>query len=311
MLRYIIKRLLQTLVVLLGVTLVTFILLNVVPGDPILMMLGQRADMETVARVRHEWGLDKPLPVQYFNFVKNVLHLDFGRSYFTKEEVIVTLTRRAAVTAKVAVLSYLISVAVGITVGVISAVNRGKWIDRALMSVIIIFISAPAFWVALIMQIIFGLRLGWLPIAGLDNMKAYILPCVTLGLRYAAESARFTRTSMLDVIGQDYVRTARAKGLQERVVILGHTLKNAMIPIITLSGLQFGSLMGGTMLTETVFNIQGLGKLTVDSMLQRDMPVLQGCILYLATIFVVMNLIVDLLYGVVDPRIRVSKKAVG
>ncbi len=310
MIQYVIKRLLQTFIVLIGVTLVTFMLLNIVPGDPILMMLGQRADQETVERVRHEWGLDRPLPEQYVDFVSNAIRGDFGNSYYTKEPVTQTIFRRLVPSAKVAGLSYLLAIVVGIAIGIVSAINRGKPADRILMSCIVLFMSAPAFWVGMILQIIFGLKLKWLPISGLDSWKAYILPCITLGLRYAATTARFTRTAMLDVIGQDYVRTARAKGLKENIVISGHALKNALIPIVTMSGMQLGGLMSGAMLTETVFNIHGMGKLTVDSMLQRDMPLLQGCVVYLASIFVMMNLIVDLLYAVIDPRIRVSKKAV-
>jgi peptide/nickel transport system permease protein len=306
---YIGKRLLQTLIVLLGITFVTFLLVNVVPGDPVVMMMGQRADPETVARVRHELGLDKPLPLQYFNFVVKALHFDLGQSYYSHEPVTRTLARRASITLRVALWSYLVSVAAGVVIGVYSAVKRGKWQDRLCMSLIIVFMSAPSFWIGLILQIVFGLYLKWLPISGLGSPAAYILPCVSLGLRYAAGTARFTRTAMLDVIGQDFVRTARAKGLREFTVINGHALKNALIPIITLSGMQIGGLMGGAMLTETVFNIPGIGKLVVDAMSQRDLPVLQGGVMYIAMVFVLVNLIVDLLYAVIDPRIRLSKKA--
>ncbi|MCL1855694.1 MAG: ABC transporter permease [Clostridia bacterium] len=305
---YIGKRLLQAIIVLIGITFVTFLLINVVPGDPVLIMMGQRADPNAVERMRHNLGMDLPLLQQYGRLIMNTVRFDLGRSYYTKELVTVALARRAAVTLQVALFSYIIAMVVGIITGVYSAVKRGKWQDRTCMSLIVVFMSAPAFWVALLLQIVFGLMLRWLPISGLNSPAAYVLPCVSLGLRYAATTARFTRTSMLDVIGQDYVRTARAKGLKEWVVICSHALKNALIPIVTMAGFQLGSLMSGAMLTETVFNIPGIGSLIVDSMSKRDLPLLTGGVIYVSMVFVVMNLIVDVLYAVIDPRIRVSSK---
>jgi len=305
---YIGKRLLQTIIVLLGITFVTFVLIFVVPGNPVLIMMGQRADPAAVARMEHNLGMDLPLLEQYGRFVLNALRFDLGRSYYTKELVTDVLTRRAGITISVALFSYIIAMVVGVVAGIYSAVKRGKWQDRLCMSLIVIFMSAPAFWVALLLQIAFGLMLRWLPISGIASPAAYILPCTSLGLRYAAETARFTRTSMLDVIGQDYVRTARAKGLKEVVVIYGHALKNALIPIVTMSGFQLGSLMSGTMLTEKVFNIPGIGSLLVDSMEKRDLPLLIGGVMYVSMVFVIMNLIVDVLYAFIDPRIRVSSK---
>ena len=305
---YIGKRLLQTFIVLLGITFVTFLLINVVPGDPVLIMMGQRADPAAVERVRHELGMDQPLLVQYFNFIVKAFRFDLGRSYYTKELVTTVLLRRASSTIQVALVSYVVAMVIGVLIGIYSAVKRGKWQDRTLMSLIIVFMSAPAFWVALLLQIVFGLWLRWLPIAGLSTPASYILPCTSLGLRYAATTARFTRTAMLDVIGQDYVRTARAKGLKEFVVVNGHALKNALIPIVTMAGFQLGSLMSGAMLTETVFNIPGIGSLIVESMFKRDLPLLTGGVMYVSMVFVLMNLIVDILYAVIDPRIRVSSK---
>ena len=308
--RYCLNRLWQTVIVLLGVTLITFILMNVVPGNPVLMMLGQRADEETVARVEHELGMDQPLHVQYGRFLKGLVQLDLGRSYFRKVPVVDLVARRFLVTAKVALVTFVISMVLGVGIGIIAAINRGRALDRGLMALAILGISAPSFWVALILQIIFGLMLGWLPISGLDSWKSYILPCFALGTRFAATTARFTRTSMLDVIGQDYVRTARAKGLREAVVILQHSFKNALIPVVTLSGMQLGGLLCGSILTESVFTIPGIGKLTVDSMMERDLPLLQGCIIYIAIVVVLCNLLVDLSYALIDPRIRVTAKGV-
>ena len=308
LLKYLFNRLWQTAIVLLGVTIITFILMNVVPGNPVLMMLGQRADEETVARVEHELGMDQPYVVQYGRFLKGLVHLDLGRSYFRKVPVLELVSSRFATTAKVAIITFAFSMIFGIGIGIIAAISRGRALDRGIMAVAIFGISAPSFWVALLLQIIFGLKLGWLPISGLDSWKGYILPCFALGTRFAATMARFTRTSMLDVIGQDYVRTARAKGLREKAVVLQHSFKNALIPVITLSGMQLGGLLCGAILTETVFTIPGIGKLTVDSMMERDLPLLQGCIMYIAIVVVFCNLLVDLSYALIDPRIRVTAK---
>jgi peptide/nickel transport system permease protein len=307
-LKYLIHRLAQTFVVLIGITLITFLLMNVVPGDPIVLMLGQRADPATVDKVRHDWGLDKPLYEQYYNFVKGAVRLDLGRSYFTKELVFDFLARRFEMTARLAVFSYLFAVVTGVFTGVVAAVNRGRWLDSTLMAVSILGISAPSFWVAILLQIVFGIWLDWLPITGLDTPAAFVLPCFTLGSRFSASIARFTRTNMLDVVSQDYVRTARAKGLREQIVILKHAFRNALIPVITLSGMQIGGLFAGAMFVETVFSIPGIGKATVDAMIQRDLPVLQGCVMYIATVFVIVNLVVDFSYALIDPRIRVSAR---
>jgi peptide/nickel transport system permease protein len=304
---YILKRLAQTIVVLWGVSLVTFILMNVVPGDPVLLMMQKRATPETVARIRREMGLDKPLPVQYFNFVRGALRFDLGRSYFTKEPVMAALARRFGVTFRLASSAYAIALALGISVGVVSALQRGRALDSLVRGGAVIGISAPVFWVAIILQMIFGLRLGWFPISGIKSPNSFVLPAFALGVRYMASIARVTRTSMLEVISQDYIRTARSKGLAERVVIIRHALKNALIPIITLAGSELGDLLAGSMLTEWVFAIPGIGRMMVDSIMMRDLPMLQGTVLYIAVIFVLSNLVVDISYAFIDPRIRYSK----
>jgi peptide/nickel transport system permease protein len=305
---YIFKRLAQTIVVLWGVSFVTFILMNVVPGDPVLLMMEKRATPEAIARIRHEMGLDKPLYVQYFNFVKGALRFDLGRSYFTKEAVMTALTRRFGVTLRLASSSYAIALALGISAGVVSALQRGRPFDSLVRGGAVIGISAPVFWVAIILQLIFGLRLRWFPISGIRSPNSFVLPAVALGTRYMASIARVTRTSMLEVIHQDYIRTARSKGLGERAVVLGHALKNALIPIITLAGTELGNLLAGSMLTEWVFAIPGIGKMMVDSILMRDLPMLQGTVLYVASIFVLSNLVVDVSYAFIDPRIRYAKE---
>ena len=307
MLSYILKRLAQTVFVLFGITLITFILLNVVPGDPVAMMLDKRADEATIEKVRHEMGLDEPLPEQYINFVKGAAHLDFGKSYFTKEDVMDALVRSFKVTVKLAAMSFLFACVIGLTCGMIAAVYRGKWIDSLLMTLSMVGVSAPSFWIAIILQIVIGLRLDLLPISGFDGPLNYILPSIALGTRYAGSIARITRTSMLDVIKQDYIRTARSMGVKEVLVIMKHALKNAMIPIVTLVGTELGYMLTGSMLIEKVFAIPGIGKLAVDGMMNRDLPLLQGTVVYIALVFVIVNLIVDISYAFIDPRIRYGK----
>ena len=309
MLSYTGKRLLQTIFVLLGISLITFVLLQVVPGDPVALMLEKRADPETIAKVRKELGLDLPYYVQYLNFIKGAIHLDFGTSYFTKEVVTDALFRCFKVTVKLACMSFIFASVIGIPCGIFAAVKRGKGIDTVVMVLSIIGVSAPAFWVAIILQILFGLKLNILPISGFDTPASYILPSLALGARYGGNIARITRTSMLEVLGQDYIRTAKAKGAMRWAVILKHALKNAMIPIVTLVGTDFGYMLTGSMLIEKVFSIPGIGKLAVDAMSNRDLPLLEGTVMYIAFVFVVVNLIVDVSYAFLDPRIRYGKGA--
>lgn len=307
MFQYILKRLGQTFLVLIGITLITFLLLNVVPGDPVAMMLDKRADEATIEKVRHEMGLDVPLHEQYIDFVKGAVKLDFGTSYFTKEVVTDAIVRCFKVTVKLAAMSFLFAVVLGITCGMIAAVYRGRWIDSTLMTLSVVGVSAPSFWIAIILQIVIGLKLDLLPISGFDGPLNYILPSIALGTRYAGSIARITRTSMLDVIKQDYIRTARSKGVKESVVIMKQALKNAMIPIVTLVGTELGNMLTGSMLIEKVFSIPGIGKLAVDAMSNRDLPLLQGTVVYIALVFVIVNLVVDLSYALIDPRIRYGK----
>ncbi len=303
------KRLLQTVFVLFGISLITFILLQVVPGDPVALMLEKRADPETIAKVRSQLGLDLPYHVQYLNFIKGAIHLDFGTSDFTKEAVTDALIRSFKVTAKLACMSFVFAAIIGIPCGIFAAVQRGKGIDTVVMVLAMIGVSAPAFWVAIILQIVFGLKLNLLPISGFDTPASYILPSIALGARYAGSMARITRTSMLEVMGQDYIRTAKAKGVSRWSVVMKHALKNAMIPIVTLVGTDFGYMLTGSMLIEKVFSIPGIGKLAVDAMSNRDLPLLEGTVMYIAFVFVIVNLIVDLSYAFLDPRIRYGKGA--
>ena len=298
MTKYLLKRVLQAIGVVFCISLITFFVLNIVPGNPVEIMLGEFADQATIARVTHEMGLDQPIYIQYFSWLGNMLQGNFGTSYFQNKPVIDILTSSFLVTAKLAGIAYILAVVLGIVVGVVAAVNHGKWVDSALMTISVFGISAPAFWIAIILQIVICLKFNLLP-----------LPGIALGTRYAASIARITRTSMLDVLSQDYIRTAEAKGLKGWVVTIKHALRNALIPIITIAGSDLGNILTGSVLVESVFSIPGIGKMLVDSINTRDLPIVQGGVMYIAVICVIMYLVVDLLYTVVDPRIRLGKES--
>ena len=305
--KYLLKRILQAIGVIFCISLITFFVLNIVPGNPVEIMLGEQADQATIARVTHEMGLDQPIVTQYINWFTNMLHGDFGVSYFQNRPVIDILTSTFAVTAKLAGVAYVIAVILGVGVGVIAAVNRGKWIDSLLMTISVVGISAPAFWIAIILQIVICLKLNLLPLSGIDSFASFILPGIALGTRYAASIARITRTSMLEVLSQDYIRTAHAKGLKKWTVVIKHALRNALIPIITIAGTDLGNILTGSVLVESVFSIPGIGKILVDSINTRDLHIVQGGVMYIAVICVIMYLVIDILYTVADPRIRLGK----
>ncbi len=306
---YLIKRILQALGVILCISAITFFVLNIVPGDPVRIMMGEMADENVVEQVRHSMGLDRPVGVQYLTWIGNMLHGDFGTSYAQRRPVIVLLSSAVEVTATLATFAYLIALAVGLIFGVVAAVNYGKAADRILMSLAILGISAPAFWVAIILQIIFALNLKWFPLSGTKSANAFVLPVLALSFRYATSIARVTRTSMLDVLNQDYIRTAEAKGLKRWSVILGHGFRNALIPIITIAGTQLGDIFTGSILIESIFSLPGIGKLLLDAINARDLPLIEGGVMYVATICVIIYLVVDILYAIADPRIRLGGEA--
>lgn len=304
---YVGRRLLQAVPVLIGVTFVTFVLLNVVPGDPVHVMLEKRADPQTLANVRKQMGLDRPWYVQYGTFVLNALRGDLGRSFFTRVEVLPEIIRKFTITLRLAASAYLVAILVGVSVGIAAAAHQGSAVDSMAMTGALVGICAPLFWTAILLQILFGLKLGWLPISGHETWRHFVLPAVALGSRFAASIARITRTSMLEVIRQDYIRTAASKGLSRRAIIYKHTLKNALIPVVTLVGMQVGALFGGSVLAETVFAIPGLGRYYVEALYQRDFPVVQGMVLFTGVVFVLANLLVDMSYALIDPRIRYDR----
>ena len=303
---FLIKRILQAIGVVFCISLITFFVLNIVPGDPVRIMVGDMADDATIEQVRHSMGLDRPVPEQYVDWLGNMLQGDFGTSYTQNKPVTTLMLNAFKITAQLAGGAYILAVVLGVVMGVVAAVNRGKWLDRTLMAIAIFGISAPVFWMAIILQIVFALTLHWFPLSGAKNIVYFILPAIALGARYAASIARVTRTSMLEVLGQDFMRTAEAKGLKRWVIVIKHALRNALVPIITIAGTDLGNIFTGSILIESIFAMPGMGKLMLDAINARDLPLIEGGVMYIATLCVVIYLVVDILYAVVDPRIRLG-----
>jgi ABC-type dipeptide/oligopeptide/nickel transport system permease component len=304
MTRYIVVRLLWIVPVLLGVSLIVFSIMKLVPGDVAQVIAGMDGTAEDVELIRKSLGLDRPVHEQYLTFLWNTLQGDFGRSAVTKRPVAEEIASRIAPTAELAVAAFLVAIVVGLAAGIISATHRYTIWDNLATLVSLIGVSMPVFWLGLMLMLLFSVTLGWLPSSGAGTPAQLILPALALGSASTAIIARQTRSGLLEVLNQDYVRTARAKGLTERVVLMRHALKNALIPTVTIAGLQVGYLMGGSVLAETVFARPGLGRLLVDSIGRRDIPVVQTTILLLSVTFVLVNLAVDLLYVKLDPRIQ-------
>lgn len=303
---FLIKRVLQAIGVVFAIAALTFFILNIVPGDPVRVMMGDMADENSVQLVRHQMGLDRPVIEQFFSWFGNMLQGNFGTSYTQGKSVIALMGKAFTVTVVLAGWAYLFALVLGIVTGVVAAVYHGRWQDRLLMSLSVFGISAPVFWVAIILQIVFALNLKWFPLSGIKTPAAYVLPVLALGTRYAASISRVTRTSLLEVLNQDFMRTAEAKGLKKWAVILGHGLRNALIPIITIAGTQLGDIFTGSILIESIFALPGMGKLLLDAINARDLPLIEGGVMYIAIICVVIYLLVDVLYAVVDPRIRLG-----
>jgi len=304
MIRYILKRLAMLIPVLFGVTIVSFSLLQIVPGDPAVLLAGEDANPDFIEAVRKEYGFDQPFHVQYFRFVSHAVLGDFGISIRNREPVINLLKQRFGFTVQLSFLSILIAAFIGLIAGVISATRQYSIFDNLSMVGALFGISMPIFWLGLLLMLVFSVYLGWFPAGGSGGLKHLLLPAIALGAASAAVIARMTRASMLEVIRQDYIRTARANGLREWVVIYKHALKNAMIPVITVFGLEFGYMLGGAVLTETVFSLPGVGRLMVEGIFQRDYAVVQGSMLLVAATFVLVNLLTDIAYALFDPKIR-------
>jgi len=290
--------------VLFGVTLVSFSLLHLVPGDPAELLAGLEATREDVDRIRTEYGLDQPLVVQYLRFVGDAVRGDLGISIQSRHPVLTLLLQRLAFTLQLSMVSILVASAIGLVAGIVSATRQYSFFDTFSMLGALFGISMPIFWLGLLLILVFAVRLHWLPSGGTGTLRHLILPAIALGSASAAVIARMTRASMLEVARQDYIRTARATGYRESVVVFRHALKNAMIPILTVFGLEFGYMLGGAVLTETVFSLPGIGRLLVEGIFARDYPVVQGAMIAVATTFVLVNLLTDVAYAFFDPRIR-------
>ena len=298
------RRLALAIPTLAGVLIVVFLLLYVAPGDPVIEMVGERADSATIARLRAELRLDDPLPVQFAHYAGNVLRGNLGTSYITGRPISRDIAERFPKTLQLALAAMLLAATTGITLGVLSARRPGGWVDRSAMLASYLGISFPVYWVGLILILVFAVMLRWLPPSGYGGLRFLILPALALGMRSIAFLARMTRSAMLEVLGSDYIRTAWAKGLRERAVLARHALRNALIPIITVLGLDFGSYLTGSVLTETVFSWPGLGRYVVNAISRRDLPAIQGSVLFLSVVFVLVNLLTDLAYAGADARVR-------
>jgi peptide/nickel transport system permease protein len=304
MLNYLIKRIFSTIPVLIGISLLLFFMLRMLPGDPAQVLAGQMATPEEIENIRHQLGLDRPIYEQYAAYLSRLARLDLGRSARTQNPVLDEIWARLPNTLLLAVVAIGLACILGIPAGIISAVRPYSWIDYVVTISALFGMSMPVFWLGLMLVVVFSIILKWLPAGGTGSWQHVVLPSITLAAFVVAFIARMTRSTMIETLSQDFTTTARSKGLQERVVVIKHALKNAMIPIITVVGLQFGLLLGGAVLTETVFAWPGLGRLIVDSILARDYPVIQGAILMFGLLYIMVNLVVDMIYALVDPRIR-------
>jgi len=300
----IIQRLTSLFIVIFGVLLLTFLLIHLVPGDPVDVMLGESANMADRAALRADLGLNQPLIQQFGNYVAKLMQGDFGQSIHTQTPIVELIKARYPATVKLALLSLLIGIVIGVPLGVFAALKAGHWQDFVVTIVSVRLSAMPAFWLGPVLMLIFAVWLDWLPVSGMDTGTSIILPAITLGFGLSAILTRMTRTSLLEVLNDDYIRTARAKGLSERTVILRHALRAALLPIITIVGLQMGSLLAGTVITETIFSWDGIGRLLVESIEKRDYPVTQACVLIVALSYVLVNLVTDILYRLADPRVR-------
>ena len=309
MLRYILRRLLMMIPVLVGVTFIVFFILAPTPGDPAAIILGDGATPELLQRTREELGLDRPIVVRYLIYMKDALHGDLGVSYRNKIDAMATVLERFPATCILALAGIFVALLIGLPTGIISAKHQYTLLDYTTTVLSLIGVAMPNFWFGLLVVLVFSLGLGWLPSQGMGEgfvplVKSLVLPALTLGTGCAATIVRMTRSSMLEVIRQDYISTARSKGISEGAVTMRHMMRNALIPIVTAVGLQFGHLLGGAMLTETIFSWPGLGRLMVDSIKSKDMPLVLGSVIFLAVMFSVVNLVVDIIYAFVDPRIK-------
>ncbi|MGN1022351.1 MAG: ABC transporter permease [Lachnospiraceae bacterium] len=304
MAKKIINRILVSIPVLIGVIFIIYVMLNIIPGNPIEVMMAEHARQDVIDRISAYYGLDKPVWEQFLIYMKNLLHGDLGVSYKLNRSVNGLIADAFPYTLKLAIAAAIVSWLIGIPAGILSAIHENTIVDRLFMGFSLLGVSMPVFWAALIFQYIFAYRLGWVPVSGADTWQSYILPAIVLGWSSAGTIARLTRSNLLEVLEEDYIRTAWAKGLSQAGVILHHAFKNALLPVITMMAIQVASLLSGAVITETVFAIPGIGRLAVDAITNRDMPLLQGTVIFTTILIIAGNLIADILYSVIDPRIR-------
>ena len=304
MLRKIIERLLLSIPILFGVILLIFIMLRIVPGDPITTMLGEHVDLRTIEKIKVEMGLDKPLYIQFFKYIVNILRGDFGTSYRLNRNVSKIIIEAFPNTLKLALSSALFAWILGISTGIVSAIYKNKFIDRLFMTGALMGVSMPIFMLALGLQYLLAFKFPIFPVSGYDSILSMILPAIALGWNSAGSIARMTRSNLVEVLREDYIRTARAKGLNEADVIISHALKNALLPIVTMMALQLSSMLSGAVITESIFGIAGVGRLAVNAIETRDMPLLQGTVIFTTVLIILGNLLADVLYSIIDPRIR-------
>ncbi len=303
---YLIRRLLTSLTVVFGVVCIVFLLLHLVPGDPVEVMLGESAQPAERAALRSVLGLEQPLYLQWRDYLMKLLELDLGVSLHSKRPVFDLLAEHLPATAQLAAGALLVAVLLAVPLGVFAAIGKDRLVDHGAMAFSMLGVSIPNFWLGPMLILVFSLWLGWFPVSGKHGLGSFVLPAFTLGTGLAAILSRMTRTALLECLSEDYIRTARAKGLAERVVILRHAGRNAMLPVITVLGLQLGALLGGAVITETVFSWPGIGQLTVEAIQRRDYPVVQGCVLLISLSYVLVNTLTDLVYAAVDPRVRLG-----
>jgi len=304
--RYILKWLFSIPVIMIGVALIAFLIVYLTPGDPARVVAGEQASQETVEAVRTALGLDRPLPVQFVTFLQRAMVGDLGRSIATNQPVLKELLNRLPVTIKLGMIAAVLGIVLGVTIGTIAATRRGTAFDAFVMGCSVIGLSAPSFWLGLVLMYYFCLVIPVFPVAGWGSPAAYVLPAITMGAHQMATLARLSRSAMLEVLSEDYVRTARAKGLGERIVLFKHAWRNAAIPVVTVIGVQFSVMLGGAVVVETVFSVPGVGRYLVQAIMSKDFPVIQGGLMVVSAFTVLMTGLVDILYGLIDPRIRVK-----
>ena len=303
-LKKVLKRILISIPVLIGVVLIIFIMLRIVPGDPAVTMMGEHVNPAIIEKLSREMGLDQPMHIQFIKYVGNALKGDFGTSYRLNRNVTKIILDAFPNTVKLSVCAAIVAWVIGITAGIVAAIRQNRFLDRLFMGCALMGVSMPVFMTALVLQYVFAFKLKWFPVSGFDSLRAMVLPAIVLGWNSAGSIARMTRSNLVEIMQNDFIRTARAKGLREYGVIIGHALKNAMLPVVTMMALQISSMLSGAVLTESVFGVPGIGRLAVNAIETRDMPLLQGTVIFTTVLIILGNLIADLLYNVLDPRIR-------